>query len=89
MFCLLDNKKTSSGDAEIILSTLNSVDSILCVINDSSESEGSDEIDTLIVARDDARTNKEWAKADKIRAKLDAMGVVLEDTQSGTIWKRK
>ena len=34
-------------------------------------------------------TNKEWAKADEIRAKLDTMGVVLEDTQSGTIWKRK
>jgi cysteinyl-tRNA synthetase len=89
MFSCLDNNKISSSGAEIILSTLNSVDSILCVINDTCESEDSDEIDALIIARNDARANKEWAKADEIRAKLDTMGVVLEDTQSGTIWKRK
>jgi len=43
----------------------------------------------LIVARNEARANKDWSKADEIRDKLDALGVVLEDTQSGTIWKRK
>ena len=53
------------------------------------DDESSEEIDTLIVARNDARANKDWAKADEIRAKLDEMDVVLEDTQSGTIWKRK
>ena len=58
-------------------------------MDDGCESEGSDQIDTLIIARNDARANGEWAKADKIRAKLDAMGVSLEDTESGTIWKRK
>jgi len=71
------------------LSTLNTVDSVLCVINDTCDNEPSEEIDALIIARNDARANKDWAKADKIRAKLDEMNVVLEDTQSGTIWKRK
>ena len=89
IFSLLDNEDVSAGGAGTILSTLNTVDSVLCVINDTSNNEPSEEIDALIIARNDARANKDWAKADEIRAKLDEMNVVLEDTQSGTIWKRK
>ena len=89
MFSALDDKKVSLSDSKIILSTLSSIDSILCVIDDDFEGENSDEIDTLILDRNDARKNKNWAKADEIRAKLDLMGVVLEDTESGTIWKHK
>ena len=89
MFSALDNKQVRLSDAKIILSTLSSVDSILCVIDDSCESKDSDEIDELILARNDARDNKDWKKADEIRAKLDSMGIVLEDTETGTIWKHK
>ena len=78
-----------ASGAGTILSTLNTVDSVLCVINDTCDDEPAEEIDALIVARNDARANRDWAKADEIRAKLDEMNVVLEDTQSGTIWKRK
>ena len=89
IFSLLDNDDVSVSGAGNILSTLDTVDSVLCVINDTVDDESSEEIDVLIVARNDARANKDWAKADEIRAKLDEMDVVLEDTQSGTIWKRK
>ena len=89
IFSLLDNDDVSKGGADTIFSTLNTVDSVLCVINDTCDDEPSEEIDSLIVARNEARANKDWSKADEIRDKLDALGVVLEDTQSGTIWKRK
>ena len=89
IFSLLDNDNVSASGVATILSTLNAVDSVLCVINDTCDNEPSEEIDALIIARNDARANKDWAKADEIRAKLDEMNVVLEDTQSGTIWKRK
>ena len=89
IFSLLDNNDVSASGAGTILTTLNIIDSVLCVINDTCDNEPSEEIDALIVARNDARANKDWAKADEIRAKLDEMNVVLEDTQSGTIWKRK
>ncbi|MGD9153290.1 MAG: cysteine--tRNA ligase [Gammaproteobacteria bacterium] len=47
------------------------------------------EIEQLIKARNDARKNKNWAEADRIRDELDQIGVVLEDKSSGTIWRRK
>lgn len=43
-------------------------------------------IEDLISARDLARQNKNWQEADKIRDKLTAIGITLEDTKNGTIW---
>jgi cysteinyl-tRNA synthetase len=47
-----------------------------------------EEIEALIVQRTEARKNKDWAQADKIRDQLIAMGILLEDTP-GTVWKVK
>jgi cysteinyl-tRNA synthetase len=42
-----------------------------------------------ISERERARKNKDFILADKIRAELDSMGVVIEDSKSGTSWRRK
>lgn len=47
-----------------------------------------DEIEALIAARNDARKNKNWAEADRIRDELKAQGIVLEDTPQGIKWHR-
>jgi cysteinyl-tRNA synthetase len=46
-------------------------------------------IDTLVKERDEARRRRDWARADALRAELDALGVALEDAPTGTKWKRK
>ncbi len=52
------------------------------------EDSDAETIEALIVARKDARENKDWAAADRIRDELDAMGIVLEDKDGRTVWRR-
>ena len=47
------------------------------------------EIEALIDNRNEARTNKDWQLSDKIRDELTSMGVELEDTSTGTVWRMK
>ncbi|HZH93392.1 MAG TPA: DALR domain-containing protein, partial [Tissierellaceae bacterium] len=47
-----------------------------------------DEIQKLIEDRNEARKNKDFAKADQIRDGLLDQGIVLEDTRDGVKWKR-
>ena len=45
------------------------------------------EVQKAIAARDQARMNKNWREADRIRNELLAKGIVVEDTRGGTTWK--
>ncbi len=54
----------------------------------AGESEDGADIDALIEARNTARENKDWAEADRLRDELDGMGIVLEDKDGRTIWRR-
>ena len=45
-------------------------------------------IDKILKIRENARKNKEWSKADIIRAKLTQLGIEIEDTKEGTRWRK-
>ena len=44
-------------------------------------------IEALIAQREQVRLAKDWQAADLLRQELLSMGVVLEDTSQGTIWR--
>ena len=48
-----------------------------------------DLMNLIIDLRRNARTEKNWALADRIRDRLNEIGIVLEDRQDGTMWKRQ
>jgi len=47
------------------------------------------EIESMIDERNEARKNKDWATADRIREKLLQRGIVLEDGSEGTTWRQR
>ncbi len=57
--------------------------------NDWFQGEASDDIEGLISARLEARSEKRWADADRIRDELAEAGIILEDKPDGTTeWRR-
>lgn len=48
-----------------------------------------EQIEQQIQARLDAKKNKDWSTADRIRDELKEQGVILEDVPGGTNWRRE
>ncbi|QAT41276.1 cysteine--tRNA ligase [Clostridium sp. JN-9] len=85
-----DNKLTNR-EKLFIIEDFDKVLSLDLLKEDKSEedNENIDLIEKLIAERFEARNNKQWAKADEIRNKLNEMNIELLDTKEGTTWKRR
>jgi len=46
------------------------------------------QVEALIAKRVKARNDKEWASADAVRDELSSLGIILEETASGTSWRK-
>lgn len=60
----------------------------LGILQKSTKLNLEEEIETLIAQRQQARKDKNWALADKIRDDLKNRGIILEDTPQGVRWKK-
>jgi cysteinyl-tRNA synthetase len=85
---LKSENRLSKAEARRVLETINRFDSVLG-LQKKEETALDSEIEAMIQARIEARKNKSWAEADRIRDELTKKGIILEDTPSGTKWKRK
>jgi len=57
--------------------------------NNSSDNLTEELINLLLNTRLEAKANKDWATADKIRNRLTELGVVIKDTKDGFEWEYK
>ncbi|MFC4725571.1 cysteine--tRNA ligase [Glycocaulis abyssi] len=56
---------------------------------DSIDADRRAEIDALLNERQAARVAKDFAKADALRTQIDALGVLVDDTPEGPVWRMK
>jgi cysteinyl-tRNA synthetase len=86
LFVALDSDQISYDAALASLETLRRLDEIFGVIFFSQERDDKAAIEALVKEREAARSVGDWKRADAIRDELRARGIILEDTDSGTIW---
>jgi cysteinyl-tRNA synthetase len=90
----IDAGEIGRPDVAVVRDTFEAFDRVLGVIALRRAEEAQpplpvEQIEHLIEARRAARRRRPIAKADAIRRDLEAKGILLEDTPTGTRWKRK
>jgi cysteinyl-tRNA synthetase len=85
---LAAGEMTREGAARV-RGAIEKMDSVLGVLLPQGEDRLTAEEQALFDERQDARRKREFARADEARRKLEALGVVLEDSAKGTRWRRK
>jgi len=88
---LAAEKEPTRAFAEAVLGRLFELMDVLGILEKKSAAEDdalAAEVESLIAQRAEARKNKNWAEADRIRDKIKEMGIILEDTPQGAKWKK-
>ena len=73
---------------QALLDELKTLCDVLGIIVETREEMLDSDIEAMIEERQQARKNRDFARADAIRDKLLAKGIVLEDTREGVKWKK-
>ena len=82
-------KGSSKKLCEAAVGIFDELTDVLGLVYNRKTEELDDDIEKLIEARTQARKDKNWAEADRIRDELKARGIVLEDTAQGVKWHRE
>jgi cysteinyl-tRNA synthetase len=85
---LIADDGISSEDARKVIATMDGFDSVLAILKKEEVSLDA-EVEALIKERNDSRKARNFKRSDEIRDQLLAMGIVLEDSPQGTVWKKK
>jgi cysteinyl-tRNA synthetase len=83
----IDAGRVSARGREAALDALKKVDSVFGVLR-FGEDTLAPELMALVKARENARAQGNYKRADELRAELKAKGILVQDTPSGSQWKR-
>ena len=79
---------SSKAYVQALLDELKTLCDVLGIIVETREEMLDSDIEAMIEERQQARKNRDFARADAIRDELLAKGIVLEDTREGVKWKK-
>jgi len=84
----LSRHQLNGAERDKVLDVLKGIDAVLGIMSFEEEGLGV-EASTLIRQREEMRKKGQWKEADEIRRKLSEMGIVIQDTPEGTLWRNK
>ena len=79
----------NKGTVEAAIKVFDDLADVLGLVYNRKKEDLDSEIEALIEQRTQARKDRNWAEADRIRDELKAKGIVLEDTAQGVKWHRE
>lgn len=80
------NKDVSKSVCEKAAFMFDELTGVLGLVYNRKSNDIDADIEKLIEERQQARANKDWATADRIRDELKAQGITLKDTPQGVTW---
>ena len=80
------NKEVSKNVCQKAADMFDELTGVLGLVYNRKSNDINDDIEKLIEERQQARENKDWATADRIRDELKAQGITLKDTPQGVTW---
>lgn len=83
------DKPVSKNVCETAAKLFDELCDVLGILYNRQSNDLDAEIEALIAQRQEARANKDWAIADKIRDDLKARGIILKDTPQGVTWTKE
>ena len=85
----IDSRNFSKADQKQAQKAIEEFDTVLGFLGRIGQQEELDEdLKMLIDDREEARKEKNWAKADALRDQLEEEGIEIEDTSFGSRWKK-
>ncbi len=84
---IMDRKGFSPKDKDKIRTSLEEINAVFGVLN-MEPAVLDEEINGLIIKREEARKAGDWKTSDQIRDDLKKQGIELIDTKAGTIWQK-
>ncbi len=82
------NEGSSRAYVDWMKQSIEAICDVIGIITERKAEVLDEEIDALIAERQQARKDKNFARADEIRQQLSDMNIILEDTREGVKWKR-
>lgn len=83
------DKPVSKAVCEYAAKLFDELSGVLGLLYNRKGNDLDSEIEALIEERQQARKNKDWATADRIRDELKAKGIILKDTPQGVTWSKE
>lgn len=83
------DKEVSKNVCQTAATVFDELCDVLGILYNRKNNDVDSDIEALIEERQQARANKDWATADRIRDELKAQGIILKDTPQGVTWTKE